>query len=72
MKLTQCERCIFRFADQLTCVAFPKGVPAEIIHGRFDHRQPFEGDGGIRFVPSRQYARQPDDPEGLSHLGFGK
>jgi len=72
MKIIQCDRCIFRFAGQLTCVAFPKRIPAEIATGQFDHSKPYEGDGGIRFVPSRQHERLPDDPEDLSHLGFGK
>jgi hypothetical protein len=34
-----------------TCDAFPEGVPGEILHSGFDHRQPFEGDNGIRFSP---------------------
>ncbi|TDD61115.1 hypothetical protein [Actinomadura rubrisoli] len=31
------------------CDAFPERVPGEIYVGGFDHRQPFEGDNGIRF-----------------------
>jgi hypothetical protein len=31
------------------CVAFPKGIPAEIAYGDNPHEEPFEGDGGIRF-----------------------
>jgi hypothetical protein len=31
------------------CDAFPDRVPGEIYTGGFDHRQPFEGDHGIRF-----------------------
>ncbi|KAB2353661.1 hypothetical protein [Actinomadura montaniterrae] len=31
------------------CDAFPDRVPAEIYTGGFDHREPFEGDRGIRF-----------------------
>lgn len=31
------------------CEAFPDGIPNEILHEGYDHRQPFEGDGGILF-----------------------
>jgi hypothetical protein len=32
-----------------TCEAFPAGIPAAIWDDGFDHRQPFDGDGGVRF-----------------------
>jgi hypothetical protein len=32
-----------------TCEAFLAGIPAAIWDDSFDHRQPFEGDGGVRF-----------------------
>ena len=32
-----------------TCKAFAEGIPQEIYFGGFDHREAFEGDGGIRF-----------------------
>jgi hypothetical protein len=31
------------------CDAFPERVPNEIYRAGFDHRNPFEGDHGIRF-----------------------
>ena len=31
------------------CDAFPQRIPGEIYTGGFDHRNPFEGDQGIRF-----------------------
>ncbi len=70
--VSQCDRCIFRFESQTVCVAFPKGIPLEIRLGHFDHRKPYEGDGGIRFVPSRYCRSSADDPKDLSHLGFGR
>lgn len=58
---TQCERCrhLNRLADGrplFVCEAFPDGVPSIMLRGDVerrqppaDHRQPFPGDGGIRF-----------------------
>jgi len=33
------------------CRAFPKGIPEDIGSGTYDHRNPHEGDGGIRWQP---------------------
>ena len=55
---SQCVRCIFKMAGKSVCVAFPRGIPPDILSGRFDHTRPHEGDGGIRFVPLRR--RTPD------------
>jgi hypothetical protein len=71
MKTGQCTRCIFRLNSKMACVAFPNGIPADIAEGRVDHTKPYDGDGGIRFVPSREYGRLPGDPKDVSHLGFG-
>jgi hypothetical protein len=45
----QCDCCMFRLGGS-HCVAFPRGIPAEILAGRFDHTQPYPGDGDIRFL----------------------
>lgn len=33
------------------CDAYPQGIPAEILHSRVDHREAYDGDGGIQFEP---------------------
>ena len=35
----------------IRCAAFPDGVPDEIFSSEADHREPFDGDRGIRFDP---------------------
>ena len=35
-----------------TCLAFPQGIPNEILQLGYDHRQPIDGDNGIMFVPA--------------------
>lgn len=44
-----CTACKRFDPDSFTCEAFPQGIPEEIFPEGFDHRQPFEGDNGIRF-----------------------
>ena len=36
-------------AGEITCKAFPGGIPDEILHGLNDHKKPFKGDNGIQF-----------------------
>lgn len=36
------------------CAAFPDGIPDAIYPGGFDHRQPFPGDGGVRWEMSTE------------------
>ncbi|MGW6566423.1 hypothetical protein [Streptomyces sp. NPDC054975] len=33
----------------ISCAAFPRGIPADISPGGFDHRRPYPGDGGVLF-----------------------
>jgi len=33
------------------CVAFPDGIPKAIKDVKHDHREPYDGDNGIRFEP---------------------
>lgn len=33
-----------------TCAAYPMGIPADILGMEVNHRDPHEGDNGLRFV----------------------
>lgn len=53
--LSQCGVCV-RFRPPLlwgtdgpTCDAFPEGIPGTVWTGEVDHRQPVDGDGGLRW-----------------------
>ena len=45
-----CITCVHRQSDS-TCLAFPDGIPDEILEGEHDHRTPFRGDHGIVYSP---------------------
>jgi len=42
-----CDNCQ-HFAGSV-CLAFPSGIPAEVLAGRNQHRTPIDGDSGIQF-----------------------
>ena len=56
-KLPYCHICRHvKFDGRWRCLAFPGGVPDEILSGEFDHRNPWPNaddpqDNGIRFEP---------------------
>lgn len=54
MKSDQCFRCksLFHRVDGLRCLAYPDGIPAEILSGEVDHSTLYPGDGGHQFTPS--------------------
>ncbi len=50
--MTQCVYCVHqREGFMPTCDAFPDAVPQAILSNELDHRDPIEGDRGIRFEP---------------------
>lgn len=36
--------------EQLTCDAFPDGIPDEILSGQNRHTTPFDGDNGLTYL----------------------
>ncbi len=50
----KCNRCRHVYADGLRCKAFRKGIPMEILTGKFDHSTKFPGDHGIQFEPREE------------------
>ena len=48
----QCISCywyIGRILSGVACYALPEGIPSEIMEGKFDHRNRYPGDAGIRW-----------------------
>jgi len=45
-----CENCAHVDPSGLACAAFLGGIPLAILAGEHDHRKPYPGDNGIRFV----------------------
>lgn len=48
--LSQCSWCR-RYDDGPSCVAFPAGIPADILANKVSHFKPIEGDRGLVFKP---------------------
>jgi hypothetical protein len=46
-----CIFCRHLTEGQARCAAFPRGIPDDLLFALRDHREPYEGDGGIRFEP---------------------
>jgi hypothetical protein len=46
---SQCPACLNLRAVGYQCDAFPAGIPAAMLTGGGDHREPLDGDHGKRF-----------------------
>lgn len=47
-----CGACawLFEGKEPPKCLAFPMGIPAEILSGELDHNEHIDGDGGVVFT----------------------
>jgi len=48
MQTAQCWQCL-RYRGDLSCDAFPRGIPEEILTGAFDHSEEHADDNGLTF-----------------------
>jgi hypothetical protein len=46
---SQCIDCRHKHRTGPTCEAFPDGIPQAILTNDHDHREPYQGDGGVLF-----------------------
>ena len=45
-----CQACE-NYRGMGRCLAFPGGIPHDVLRGEKEHDQPIKGDHGIRFAP---------------------
>lgn len=56
-RIPPCWTCRHKTPGAATCTAFPGGIPADILDGRNQHREPYPGDNGIRYERDPGVAR---------------
>jgi len=54
----------------LTCKAYPRGIPEEILEGKIDHDKPYPGDHGIQFKSKKERKRRRKLPKRKPKEGF--
>ena len=48
----QCAKCEYRDNEAPNrCLAFPYGIPSDILLNKVSHTKPYKGDHGIQFKP---------------------
>ena len=57
---SQCFTCK-HYLGNYHCAAFQDGVPDEILFNEHNHREPFEGDQGIRYEMSDEEKKRRED-----------
>lgn len=57
VEVSQCLKCRHLSEPGGACKAFPDGIPYEIRANHHDHRQPYEGDQGVRWQARTQQGR---------------
>lgn len=48
-----CARFDWGNTPNMTCESYVTRIPKEILDGTHDHREPYKGDNGIRFLAIR-------------------
>jgi hypothetical protein len=46
---SQCKSCSNHYGGTIACAAYPDGIPRAILSNQHDHREPYPGDGGVRY-----------------------
>jgi hypothetical protein len=46
-----CCNCSHKKQGELSCAAYPAGIPKQIIYSVVDHRKPYKNDHGIQYDP---------------------
>ncbi len=46
-----CHKCRYLHSDGMSCMAYPDGIPEDILIGKIDHTEPQPDDNGIQFKP---------------------
>mgnify|MGYP003598345641 CR=1 FL=1 len=51
MKTLLCKNCknLTTLTNNLSCKAYPNGIPEEILTGNVDHTKKYKGDNNIQF-----------------------
>jgi hypothetical protein len=47
--ISPCLTCRHKLPQGAVCLAFPAGIPDDILEARHDHRTPYPGDQGITY-----------------------
>lgn len=51
LRMSQCLFCRHKDEDDMTCAAFPQGIPVEIQDNEFLHTEPYLDEGEVLFEP---------------------
>jgi hypothetical protein len=49
LRLSPCLTCAHTWPQGAVCLAFPQGIPDDILLSRHDHRAPYPGDHGVTY-----------------------
>ena len=55
------DTCSRVFPDNMSCEAFPDGIPEELFDGKVSHHTPYPGDHGIQFESIEKPKKNQDE-----------